>query len=108
MGASSSRFSDLPAWAARLLLMSFLLISLVGAAITIQPPAAPGAAAVDLTDTDLALYQAIAARVGAGENYYAAAVTEQRARDYPLRPIFTVRLPTLAWMVGTLGPESAA
>jgi hypothetical protein len=107
MNASSSRFSDLPAWAARLLLMSLLLISFMGAAITIQPPASRSAAAVDLTDTDLALYQAIAARVGAGENYYAAAVTEQRIRDYPLRPVFTVRLPTLAWTVGTLGPESA-
>ena len=108
MQAPASRFADLPAWAARLLLMSFLLLSVVGAAITIQPPASVGAAAVDLTDTDLALYQAIAARVGAGEGYYAAAVAEQRARDYPLRPIVTVRLPTLAWTIGTLGPENAA
>lgn len=108
MGISSSRFSDLPAWAARLLLMSFLLISLAGAAMSIQPPAASSVAAVDPTDTDLALYQAIAARVAAGEDYYGAAVAEQRARDYPLQPVFTVRLPTLAWLIGTLGPEAAA
>ncbi|MDP8914690.1 MAG: hypothetical protein M3N39_14090, partial [Pseudomonadota bacterium] len=76
--------------------------------MTIQPPFASSVAAVDPTDTDLALYQAIAARVAAGEDYHGAAVAEQRARDYPLRPIFTVRLPTLAWTVGTLGPESAA
>ena len=108
MPAPESRFSNLPAWAARLLLMSFLLISVMGVAITVQPPPRARTAIVDLTDTDLALYQAIAARVGAGEGYHAAAVAEQRARDYPLRPIFTVRLPTLAWTVGMLGAESAA
>ncbi len=109
MGASSSRFSDLPAWAARLLLMSFLLISFVGAAITVQPSASPSQRCGRRSHRH---------RSGAvpgnrresrsREGYYAAAVTEQRARDYPLRPIFTVRLPTLAWTVGTLGPEGAA
>ena len=104
----AGRFSDLPAWGARLLLLSFLLLSFLGAAITLQPPPSARVGVVELTDTDLALYEAIAARVGAGEGYYAAAVTEQRARDYPLRPVFTVRLPTLAWTVASLGPERAA
>lgn len=108
MKVGRSRFSDLPAWAARLLLILLVLVSLGGAAIAIQPPASASPAVVDLTDTDLALYQAIAARVGAGEGYYSAAVAEQRARDYPLRPVFTVRMPTLAWGVGTLGPNGAA
>ena len=108
MSPASSRFADWPAWASRLLLGLLLLASLFGAAITAYPPAAPPKAAVDLADTDLALYKAVAARVGGGESYYAAVVAEQRARDYPLRPVFTVRLPTLALTVGTLGPDHAA
>jgi hypothetical protein len=35
-------------------------------------------------------------------------VSEHRARHYPLRPIVTVRLPTLAWIIGLLGPDHAA
>ena len=45
---------------------------------------------------DVALYQDIAQRVANGENYYTAAITEQRAHDYPLHPFVTVRLPTQA------------
>lgn len=55
-------------------------------------------------DTDLALYDAITARVAAGENYYHAAVAEQRARDFPVRPGFAIRLPTLATLSAWIGP----
>jgi len=54
-------------------------------------------------DTDLRLYDKIAERVGNGENYYAVAVEEQRARDFPVRPGLAVRLPTLALVTGLLG-----
>lgn len=47
-------------------------------------------------DTDLALYDTIIERVASGENYYSVAVEEQRARNFPVRPGFAVRLPTLA------------
>jgi hypothetical protein len=46
--------------------------------------------------------------VGRGEDYYSAAVAEQRTRGYPLQPVVTVRFPTLAWIVGGLGAEGAA
>lgn len=55
-------------------------------------------------DTDLALYDAITARVAGGENYYAVAVEEQRARNFPVRPGLAVRLPTLAHTSAMLGP----
>lgn len=45
---------------------------------------------------DFALYKNIAQRVQAGEPYHAAALTEQRANNYPTTPFVTVRLPTLA------------
>lgn len=56
-------------------------------------------------DTDLQLYDRIAERVGAGENYYQVAVEEQRARDFPVRPGLAVRLPTLAMVTGLIGPN---
>lgn len=69
------------------------------------PAATPSSLAQDpARDTDLKLYDRIAERVGAGENYYAVAVEEQRARDFPVRPGLAVRLPTLALISGTLGP----
>ena len=54
-------------------------------------------------DGDLALYARIVARMRAGESYAPAAVSEQRAADYPLRPFVTVRLPTLAWLDAHVG-----
>ncbi|WP_137681623.1 hypothetical protein [Aurantiacibacter suaedae] len=55
---------------------------------------------------DYELYRRIYKRVDAGENYYAAAVTEQRANRYPVRPFVTVRLPTLAVVQSWLGLET--
>ncbi len=57
----------------------------------------------DERDTDLQLYDRIAERVADGENYYAVAVEEQRARDFPVRPGLAVRLPTLAFLTAWLG-----
>ncbi|ANU08837.1 hypothetical protein [Paraurantiacibacter namhicola] len=54
-------------------------------------------------DTDLQLYDAIAERVAAGEDYHAVAVEEQRARDFPVTPGLAVRLPTLAHLTAALG-----
>lgn len=68
----------------------------------VDAPAAP-APEQALGSGDLALYERIRARVAAGEPYYAAAMDEQRARDYPTRPFVAVRLPTLAVAGATLG-----
>ena len=54
-------------------------------------------------DTDLQLYDVIAERVAAGENYYEVAVEEQRARDFPVQPGLAVRLPTLAFITAGVG-----
>jgi len=54
-------------------------------------------------DADLQLYDGIVQRVAAGENYYSAAVSEQRARNFPVRPGLTVRLPTLAFLTVWIG-----
>ena len=105
---SLGRFSGWGALPARLLLALLLAVCVIGAAISAQPSAAREEAVVDLSRTDLALYSAVAARVGNGENYYPAVVDEQRKRNYPLRPFVTVRMPTLAWLIGTVGADAAA
>ncbi len=73
---------------------------------TAQPagPADGGAPAAQSSgEEDLELYATIARRVGAGEDYHAVAVEEQRARDFPVRPGLAVRLPTLAYLTAWLG-----
>lgn len=45
---------------------------------------------------DSTLYLKVIEDVRAGQGYYAAAVREQRAQGYPLRPFVTVRTPVLA------------
>ena len=57
--------------------------------------------------TDLALYRSLLAQVLAGRDYYAAAIEAQRKGNYPVRPFFTVRLPTLTWLIAALSPLGA-
>ena len=60
-------------------------------------------AALRKRDADLALYDRIIARIRRGEPYYGFVVAEQRASQYPVRPGFAVRLPTLAYIDAWLG-----
>ncbi|MBT2135693.1 hypothetical protein KK137_15240 [Croceibacterium sp. LX-88] len=108
------RFAHWPRGAALGVLAAFALL-LGLAVITARQPvhvqsdaALSGPAQVSAADTierdeDLRLYDRIAERVAAGEDYYQAAVEEQRARGFPVRPGLTVRLPTLALLTATLG-----
>ncbi|GMM92342.1 hypothetical protein [Qipengyuania sp. MTN3-11] len=73
------------------------------AAVPALSPSSDDAPANTERDDDLALYDRIIARVADGEDYYAAAVEEQRAGDYPVRPGLAVRLPTLAILHARLG-----
>lgn len=59
----------------------------------------------DSSEGDLALYRRISERVIAGDDYYVAAMDEQRTRNYPTRPFFTVRLPTLSYLHGLIGAD---
>lgn len=73
--------------------------------VTTSAAAAHPAESADraLGDGDLALYARIAARVSAGENYYTAALDEQRHAAYPTVPFVAVRQPTLAWLQSLIG-----
>ena len=108
------RFAHWPRGAAWVALAAIVLI-LLAAVWTApgEPAPAPGrtataqvaAPAASQRDYDLQLYDRIAQRVAAGENYYAAAVSEQRAHNFPVRPGLAVRLPTLAFLSAWLGPN---
>lgn len=110
-------FTHLPRWGAALVLAVALAMGL-GAAAVVAPGAASGPASRTATPPpgtalapssagrakgDMALYSRVAARVAAGEGYYAAAFAEHRASGYPTRPFFTIRLPTLAWAQAAIG-----
>jgi hypothetical protein len=80
--------------AARVAAMAARAAADVKAPAAEKPPRAKG---------DLALYARIADRMAAGEGYYAAAMDEQRASNYPTKPFVAVRQPTLAWLQTLIG-----
>jgi hypothetical protein len=91
---------------ARAALVAVVLLSLMGwllegARAAAQAPHTATAARAR-GESDVALYQAIVARVRAGEPYYDAVGAEMRARHYPLRPVFNWRQPTYAWLLAAL------
>lgn len=88
-----------------LLAATLALIALGWAASPSASPVAPSALAAE--QGDAALYRAIDQRLRSGQGYYPAAVVEQRARDYPLRPFVTVRLPTRARLYALAGSDAA-
>lgn len=78
----------------------------LGASLPAPAPAAGNTVAVTAgaaQDADLELYRTVAARLRAGDGYYRTVAEEHRAGSYPLRPFVTVRLPTLALVMATLG-----
>lgn len=104
------RFAQWPRGAACAALAVIVLVLLAAAWTApgrstpgLAAPAGASAPAAAQRDYDLQLYDRIAQRVAAGENYYAAAVAEQRAHDFPVRPGLAVRLPTLAFLTAWLG-----
>ena len=97
-----SQFASWPRWAAiGMLLGTFALITY---GVTAPPfPMPTLVSGSDSTRSDLALYGAVLNRVTAGEDYYQAAASEQRARGYPLRPFVTVRPPVFTQLAVAAG-----
>lgn len=109
-----TRFAGWPPILARLALLALTLLLLASAVVPTARPAnieggvdlyARGAAqkAPSQGNQDIALYRVATARIAGGENYYDFIVAEQRRFDYPLRPGYAVRLPTLAYISAWLG-----
>jgi hypothetical protein len=98
----------LPRWAAAALL-ALLVAAMAWSAVATAPVDRAERARAETSANpkqkkgDLALYERISTRVAAGEDYYAAAMDEQRSSNYPTRPFVAVRLPTLAWLHAAIG-----
>lgn len=112
------RFSQWSRGMARVLLATALLMLIAAAVVPIAagPQTARRAGFSELMagtapakdverprDADLAVYDAVIARIGQGESYYSAVAAEHRKGNYPLRPGVAVRLPTLAYLEMWLG-----
>ena len=103
--AEPSRFAGLPRGQARAVLafVALFLLATMTALVAPAPPLAGHDPARRETDQgDIVTYENIIERVRHGEAYYPVAADTLRHGDYPLRPFFTFRLPTLAVLLAML------
>ena len=92
--AERSRVAGLSQRAARIGLALLGLFLLATLSVLTMPPS--------LADTGF--YASVVDGVRHGGNYYAVTADALRGGDYPLRPVFTFELPTLAVVTGHLPP----
>lgn len=87
----------------RAILVLVVLVIAIGFGLFVSPEGAlaPTGSATGYGDADL--YRELAARVGAGEPYYPAAVSLQQQHGYPTTPFVVVRPPTLTLLRVALG-----
>jgi hypothetical protein len=104
-GGFRTRFENWTRWPALALIVG--LIAVIGAACWSPASApAPKLRTSSAQHSDLQLYRDIIAGVAAGGNYYDVAAREHRAANYPLKPFYTVRLPTHATVYAALGERT--
>lgn len=82
-------------------LLAVLILVLCAWCLTTRPP--PIKLAPKGGYTDVMLYKDITKAVASGKPYHQAAAELHRAHYYPLKPFFTMRLPTLTVMAAGLG-----
>jgi hypothetical protein len=80
-----------------------LLLILASFGKTASGPAAPPETPTLVSDATL--YRHIIRRMELGESYYTAAAQEQRYHGFPLKPIVTVRLPSMSWLNLSSDPQ---
>jgi hypothetical protein len=102
--ASPNRLAALPPWAARLVLLLIVALSLSTLAGPRLEPPPPTPAGPHFTDREL--YTEIVRRVEQGEDYYVAAAATQRAHDYPTAPPWAFREPAEAWLLALLRTDA--
>jgi len=98
-----TNFARWPVWAARLLIAGMAGLIMI-AALPIGTLKA-GVPVVTGTFSDIDLYRTIVQRMSRGEDYYVAAVAEQRAYNYPTAPAPVIREPTEALLLTLLGND---
>lgn len=91
---------------ARIRLLAFLAIIVLGSVIDTNRTRVPAAPAAE-AQRDIELFRAVVARVRAGMPYYEAMGMELRQRRYPTASVFNWRTPLLYTAVAAVGPRSA-
>ena len=86
-----------------LLVVAVLVAMIAFASWSPERAPAPKLRTSQAQHSDLQLYRDIIENVRNGDSYYYAAAREQRAANYPLKPFYTVRLPTHATVYAALG-----
>jgi hypothetical protein len=102
--ASERRFATWPRAAAAAVLA--LAIGLV--ALGVYHPYAPAPTHRNMANTDVGFYNRVIDRVRHGQPYEQAAIVEQRASGYPVRPFIAVRPPLLTFILAALPSEKIA
>lgn len=105
-GKISSWFDGWSRAACALILAALIAVMAVTAlAPSVRTGSPPRPSKARMTDAEL--YAKVIKEVRGGTPYYASVVRNHRENGYPLKPFFTVRLPTLAMLSATL-PASGA
>ena len=102
--APPCRYTNWPAHLAQLMLITLAL--LIGYGLLLDYPELGKLATSAETQEDkgdIALYRVVVGRMRGGESFYAATGDEQHLRGYATTPFLAWRLPTLAWLIATLG-----
>jgi len=92
--AAPTRYAAFTARGAQVILVLLAILIAAGLPLGGGPTPTRPAGVAGMHDIDF--YRAVVARVRRGEPYDLVAVTEQRARNYPVRPFLAVRPPLLA------------
>ena len=102
LGALPTRFEGWSRGPA-VLLLAVLVALLVAVSWSPEAAPAPKLRASKAQPSDAQLYRDIVAGIEAGGHYYPVAAEAQRKDNYPLKPLFTFRLPTLATVYAMFG-----
>jgi hypothetical protein len=108
--ANPSRYAGMAASRARIvlaLLIIAMLAALTALAAPDHPPPTPDPIHKGQDRADVLLYEGEVAAVRAGGDYYRVAADAQRTGGYPVRPMFTMRLPTLVVLLAAIPPWTA-
>ena len=106
--AAPSRFAGSARWPARVILVFLLLLTVQGLSQDSAPAAGTIRGEAHGEHAQMRLHQRVIEGVRAGGEYHQVAAREHRESGYPIRPLSTVRLPTLAWVHASLPPFGPA
>ncbi len=98
----TSRFRNISPIASLIVLIALVVLLVLSTTIPATPMKLLSFTSHKDHMTDPLLYRHIIDGMKAGGNYYDVAARAHRLSSYPLYPVFTVRLPTLAWLFAVL------